>query len=211
MGVPAQSASHVAGRRLLRRRQSRGGLFERPALFHHARRPGDRDRREFRQADLAGPGRQHHEGRDDHHVAPRRRGEGDRRRFRRRVRCARLAAGARRGERQARLEGVPLRARQGRADRPRFPPLLRRRPGQGSRRPYLADRRLEDRRRHRLGLDQLRSVDEDDLLRHRQSGAVEPRAEARRQQVDDRSLRPRHRHRPGALVLPDDAARYVRP
>jgi glucose dehydrogenase len=70
---------------------------------------------------------------------------------------------------------------------------------------------VEDRRRHRLGLDQLRPAIEDDLLRHRQSGPVEPGAAARRQQVDDRRVRPRHRHRPGALVLPVEPARFVRP
>ena len=49
------------------------------------------------------------------------------------------------------------------------------------------------------------------LLRHRQSRPVEPRPAARRQQMDDRRLRPRHQHRRGGLVLSDDPARSVRP
>ena len=43
---------------------------------------------------------------------------------------------------------------------------------------------LEDRRRDRLGLDLLRPRAQPDLPRHRQPRAVEPRAAARRQQVD---------------------------
>ena len=42
-------------------------------------------------------------------------------------------------------------------------------------------------------------------------GPVEPRPAARRQQVDDRRLRARRQHRRSGLVLPDDAARPVRP
>ena len=42
-------------------------------------------------------------------------------------------------------------------------------------------------------------------------GVVEPRAAARRQQVDLRHLRPRPGHRRGRLVLPVEPARPVRP
>ena len=58
----------------------------------------------------------------------------------------------------------------------RFQAVLRAGPGQGSRRHHLAGRRVEDRRRRRLGLDLLRSRTRPDLLRHRQSRALEPRA-----------------------------------
>ena len=44
-------------------------------------------------------------------------------------------------------------------------------PGHGPRRHQLAAGKLEDRRRDRLGLDQLRSAAQDDLLRHVQSRA----------------------------------------
>ena len=80
--------------------------------------------------------------------------------------------------------------------------VLRPGPGQGSRRQDLAARGMEDRRRHRVGLDLLRPGAEPDLLRHRQSRPVEPRPAAGRQQVDRRHLRPRPGHRRGALVLP---------
>ncbi len=63
------------------------------------------------------------------------------------------------------------RPRQGRADRPAVQALLRDGPGQGPGRQDLAARSVEDRRRHRLGLDQLRSRDQAHLLRHRQSRA----------------------------------------
>ena len=76
---------------------------------------------------------------------------------------------------------------------PDFHPPYADRPGQGPRRQHLAAGQLEDRRRHRLGLDQLRSRNSTDLLRHRQSGPVERRPAARRQQVDRRRLRARRR------------------
>ena len=56
------------------------------------------------------------------------------------------------------------RARQGRADRLQVQALLRDGPGQGPRRQDLAARSVEDRRRHRLGLDQLRSRDQDSSI-----------------------------------------------
>ena len=66
------------------------------------------------------------------------------------------------------------------------------------------------RRRHRLGLDLVRSGPRPDLLRHRQSRPVELRPAPGRQQVDGRHLRARSRHRRGALGLPVVAARPVR-
>ena len=126
-------------------------------LLQHARRPDDRGRRRQRPAGVADPARQHPEGRDDHHGAAGRRGQSAGRQFGRRDGRARLARRARRRQRQARLEGLQHRPRQGRADRPALQALLRHGPGQGPRRQDLAARRVEDRRRHRLGLAQLRS------------------------------------------------------
>ena len=52
----------------------------------------------------------------------------------------------------------------------------------------LAGRPVEDRRRHHLGLVQLRPEAEPGVLRHRQPQHVEPGAAARRQQVVDEHL-----------------------
>ena len=93
---------------------------------------------------------------------------------------------------------------------PRFKPFYPQDRGKDLGRPRLAAGRLADRRRHGLGLDLLRSRAEPDLLRHRQSRPLEPRAAARRQQVDRRHLRPRPGHRRGGLVLPVEPARPVR-
>ena len=57
--------------------------------------------------------------------------------------------------------------------------VLRQRQGQGPRRQDLAAGRLEDRRRHGLGLDLLRSRAQPDLLRHRQSRGRGTRTSAR--------------------------------
>ena len=75
---------------------------------------------------------------------------------------------------------------------------------------YLAARGLEDRRRHRVGLDHLRPGAEPDLLRHRQSRPLEPRPAPGRQQMDRRDLRPRPGYRRRPLVLPMVAARSAR-
>ena len=96
-------------------------------------------------------------------------------------------------------------------DRPEVQAVLPAGPGQGPGRQDLAAGPVEDRRRHRLGLGLLRPRAEPDLLRHRQPRRVEPRAAARRQQVDLRHLRPRPRHRRGRLVLPVEPARPLRP
>ena len=70
---------------------------------------------------------------------------------------------------------------------------------------------LEDWRRHRLGLDQLRSASQAIYYGTVKPGPVEPGAATRRQQVHRRRIRARHRHGPGALVLPEHAARSLRP
>ena len=66
-------------------------------------------------------------------------------------------------DRQGRLDGLQHRPRQGRADRRRLQAVLRQRQGQGPRRHDLAAGRLEDRRRHGVGLDLLRSRAQPDL------------------------------------------------
>ena len=111
---------------------------------------------------------------------------------RRRVRRARLARGARR----RRPASVVWTAYSTGPDSdvligPGFKPFYAQRPRQGPRRPSWPPRRLEDRRRHRLGLDLLRSRARPALLRHRATRPLEPRAAPRRQQVDGRHLRAR--------------------
>ena len=89
------------------------------------------------------------------------------------------------------------RPRQGRADRPATSSRsIAIGPGQGPRRQDLAAGRLEDRRRHGLGLDQLRSRD-CTLIYYGTGnpGPWNPDQRPGRQQVDDRRLRPRRRHR----------------
>ena len=77
---------------------------------------------------------------------------------------------------------------------PDFKPFYAQDSGKDLGRQDLAAGRLEDRRRHHLGLDLPTIRDRrPDLLRHRQSGPVEPGAAPRRQQMDRRGLRPRHR------------------
>ena len=77
--------------------------------------------------------------------------------------------------------------------------------GQGPRRQHLAAGGMEDRRRHGVGLDRLRSRPQPDFLRHRQSRSVEPGAAARRQQMDDHVVRAGSRHgrrQMGAAIQP---------
>ena len=95
--------------------------------------------------------------RDHHHGAADRQGQSAGRKFRRRVRRARLAGGAEPEGWQHGLEGLEHRARQGRADRPGLPSLLRHGPRQGSGRQDLACRPVEEGRRQCLGLGHLRS------------------------------------------------------
>ena len=65
------------------------------------------------------------------------------------------------------------------------------------------------RRRHDVGLVQLRQGAEPAVLRHGQSVDVESGAAARRQQVVDDDLRARRRYRHGEVGVPDDAVRRV--
>ena len=95
----------------------------------------------------------------------------------------------------ARLARLQHRPRRRRPDRRALPAVLRSGPRQGSRRQHLAAGSLEDRRRHGVGLDLLRPGAGPHLLRHRQPRPVEPRAAARRQQVDRGHLRARSRRR----------------
>ena len=79
------------------------------------------------------------------------------------------------------------------ADRPRQDHDLDRRQDGAGRQGLVAEdlegRPVEDRRRHDLGLVQLRQGAEPDVLRHRQPVDLEPGAAARRQQVVDDDLR----------------------
>ena len=125
-------------------------------------------------------GRRHQPRRDDDDGAARREGQGARRQQRRRVRRARLAHGARRSA-PAR---IAWRAYSTGPDSdvligPRLQAVLRAGPRQGPRRQHLAAGRVEDRRRHGVGLDLVRPRARPHLLRHRQPGPVEPRAAAR--------------------------------
>ena len=208
----AEAGRGGAGRRLLRRGQPRRRLRRRQDLLQHARRP-------HRRASTPQTGKEVwrtklgdiNERRDDDDGAAGGQGQGAGRQQRRRVRRARLADGARREHRQDRLARLQHRPRQGRADRRRASSRsTRRTSGKDLGVNDLAARGLEDRRRHRVGLDLLRPGARPDLLRHRQPRPVEPRAAPGRQQVDRRDLRARPGHRRGALVLPVEPARPVR-
>ena len=179
------------------------GLRQRQDLLQHARQPHRRGRRQDRQGDLAHQARRHQPRRDHDHGAAGGEGQGAGRQQRRRDRRARLAHRARREHRQDRLARLLDRARRGRADRRRFQAVLRLDEGQGPRRQDLAGRPLADRRRHGLGLDLVRPGAQPDLLRHRQSRALERQPAARRQSLDHDDLRPRSRHRRGEMGLPD--------
>ena len=155
VGVQAQAACRKPGRRLLRHRQSRRGLRRRQDLLQHARRPDHRGRR--RTAGSRSGARS---------WATSRTGET--------ITMAPLVAGGKvlvgnsggelgvRGWIAALDEGsgkLAWRAFNTGPDKdvligPRLPSLLRDGPRQGPGRQDLAARRMEDRRRHRLGLDQ---------------------------------------------------------
>ena len=96
------------------------------------------------------------------------------------------------------------------ADRRRLQAALRLDEGQGSRRQELAAGQVADRRRHRLGLDFVRSRSQSDLLRHRPI----PGTWNHDQRPGDNlwtstHLRPRSRHRQGQVGLSDRPARSV--
>ena len=190
MEVRAQTGRGGARRRVLRRGQSRRRLCRRQNLLQHPRRPNRGARRRYRPGIVAHEARRHHARRDDDDGAAGRQRQGAGRQQRRRVGRAGLADRARREQRQDRLARLQHRPRQGRADRRRVQAVLRPGPGQGSRGPDLAARGLEDRRRHRVGLDHLRPGAEPDLLRHRQSRPLEPRPAPGRQQMDRRRSSP---------------------
>ena len=167
MEVRAEAGCGCARRRLLRRRQSRGRLMRRPPVLQHARRHDDRAGRRQRRRRSGGPARRHQQGRDHDHGAAGRGGQSAGRQLRRRVRRARLAR-RRWMRRPARSPGRPAApAGHRRADRPGVQAVLRDGAGQGPRRDDLAAGGVEDRRRHRLGLDLVRSRARPDLLRHR--------------------------------------------
>jgi glucose dehydrogenase len=71
---------------------------------------------------------------------------------------------------------------------------------------FVAARCLENRRRHDVGLDLLRSRLESDLLRHRQSRPMESGTTSGRQQMDLRHFCSQSGYRSGALVLPVEPA-----
>ena len=149
----AESAGHSG--RVLRHGESRPGLCRRHDLPESAGHHDGRARRRDRQGSVEGQAGRLHE-RSDHHLrAARDQGQGDLRHQRRRVRRARLRHRQRREDRQADLAHVQHRA------------------GRRSRLPRiggdLEGRRVEDRRRHHVGLVQLRPRAQPALLRHRQS------------------------------------------
>ena len=152
-----------AGRRLLRRGQSRCRARRRQAVLQHAGRAHGGARRRHRQGALEDQARRDQQGRDHDHGAPGGEGEGAGRQQRGRVRRARLAHRARRRDGHDRLAGLQHRTRCGRADRARLQAVLSAVRGQGPGRRDLAARALADRRRHGLGVDLLRSRARPDL------------------------------------------------
>ena len=210
MAVQPQACRGRAGRRLLRRGQSRPHLRQRQDLLHDARCPCGGGECRYGRGGLENQARRHQPGRDHDDGAAGGEGQGDRRHLGRRVRGPRLDPGARCQFRAKRLEGLQHRARSGREDRPELQALLRCRQRQGPRRHHLAGGCLAAGRRHGLGVAVLRSRTEPALSRHRQSRPLEPEPAPRRQQVDRRNLRPRCGYGRGALVLSDRAARPSR-
>ena len=87
-------------------------------------------------------------------------------------------------DRVARLQHGPG---QGRADRAELQAVSTTATAAPTSASHVARRGVEDRRRHRVGLDLVRSRARPDLLRHRQSRSVESGAASRRQQVDGRA------------------------
>ena len=196
---------------LLRHRQPWRGLCRRRRLLQHPRQPHRRSRRRDRRADLARQARRDHDGPDHDDGAHRREGPRYRRQFRRRDGGSRLDHGARQEHRRDRLARLFDRPRRRGADRGRFRGALRLDEGQGPGRRDLASRALADRRRHGLGLGQLRPGAQPDLSRDLEPGPLEPHAAARRQPLDRDDLRPRRRYGAGEVGLPDGAARHVGP
>src|SRR6185312_8347471 len=91
--------------------------------------------------------------------------------------------------RQAALASAEHGRRQGCADRPELQAVLWMDAGQGSRTDELARAAVEDRRVGRVGMDQLRSGTESDLLRHLEPGSVESGYAPRRQSLVHDDLR----------------------
>ena len=168
-------------------------------LLQHARRPDHRGRRQQRPAGVADAARRHPEGRDDHHGAAGRGRQSAGRQFGRRDGRARLDRRARRRQRQARVEGVQHRPRQGRADRPATSiPSTRWTAARTS--ASRAGRPTRGRSAAAPSGAGSATTPRPELVFYGvgNPGPVESRPAARRQQVDDRSLRARHRHRRGA-------------
>ncbi len=143
----------VDPRRLLRHGQSRRGVRERQDLQEPARHHDGRARCRDRQGAVEGQAGRLQAGPDDHRRAAGDQGQGDLRHQRRRVRRPRIRHRQRRQHRQAGLADVQHRAGSG----SRLPGIRR----------DLEGRRVEARRRHDVGLVQLRPGAQSPLLRHR--------------------------------------------
>ena len=137
------------------------------------RQHAGRARRQDRQGGLVREERRSEGRRGQHQCAARLQGQGHHRHHRRRVGRARLPRGLRHQHRQAGLEGLQHRAGRRDADRSRQDDDLDRRRDEAGRQGLVAEdlagRSVEDRRRHDLGLVQLRQGAQPAVLRHRQS------------------------------------------
>ena len=146
-----------AGRRLLRRGQPRRGVRRRHDLLQHARRPHHRRRRRRPASELWDASSATSTSGETITMAPLV-VQGTRCWSATAAASSACAAGSPRSTRRpARSRGAPTApARHRRADRPALQALLPAGPGQGPRRHHLAAGRVEDRRRHGVGLDLLR-------------------------------------------------------
>ena len=161
------------------------------------------------QGGLAHQSRRHQQGRDVHRGADRRQGPRPGGQLGRRARRSRLRGLSRRPHRQGAVARVQHRPGRRREDRSDVSCLLREGSGEGSRRHVVAVRAMEAGWIHGVGMDLVRPGDESVLLRHGESGRLESRSAAWRQQVVVHDLRARCRHRRGEVGLSGDRARLL--
>ena len=194
----------VGAASLLRRGQPRRRAVGRQGLRRSARRAAGRARRRDRRAGLGGPDHGPRAPLHHHRRSPCGQGKGSHRQRRRRVWSPLVRHRLRRGKRRAGLALLHRPREPGRAVRA----SRARDGGQDLDRGVVASRR----RRHRLGLDGLRSRARPALRRRRQRrplDALSPQPRRRRQSLPVLDPRPASGHRRARVALPDDTGRQL--
>ena len=155
--------------------------------------------------------RRYRAGETRHDGAARREGQGPGRQQRRRARRARLADRARCATGKQLVARLQHRTRSRRADRRRLQAVLRAGPRRGPRRQDVAAGRVEDRRRHGVGLDLLRPADLDLIYYGTGNpGPWNPEQRPGANKWTSGSLRATRRAGQARMVLPDEPARPAR-